>query len=626
MAQFRYTIDDEQYTIEAATQEEADQRIIALTPTIRARSQVQQMRDETLAPMMPQTRPSTGAQVGPYGELLPPSDVGPTQTQPLPNQQQFNLTIGNQQYTIYARDEEHANAIAQDYARNQAYTDRLDQQANRREDQSFEDRFGEPKSFWQSLQQTLQRRVDPAMQTFFQGATLGASDELGGLIGKLRGDDYAQSRDAIRQTVQQYREDAPYTSFALETLGNIGTGVGASRAGMTLMNPRVATVPAMALRGAGEGAIYGGIQGVAGSEAPSFMGRLGEGLQEAGAGAAFGAPLGAVGGVSTLPARRRLSSPSVGEQIRQNTAAGISPEVGYAEQTLRPAKNQLYNAVEQAHIVYSQPAIQNLITRIQAAAVPQGTSLDPGLFGHVIGALNTAASYGTFPRTLSELDELRQVIRGAAQTPAESQRVGDIIAEFDRVVAGFGPNDVIAGNMAPDAAVTLLNQARAANATFMKANELDQIANRIYRRDPNESLAEAVRREFRNLSNSPDFRTFFNFNEQNAVLAAARGGATERTLSRLSSIAPVGSLLHFVLGFGSIPAAVRRGESALANNNMLSANLVVRNAGQPIGGLNPQLANILRSIIIARPEEYDTNKSGGPDDTYSPPPIRQYGR
>lgn len=128
-----------------------------------------------------------------------------------------------------------------------------------------------------------------------QGATLGFSDEMAGLVGgamnlmrgKSFGEGYRGTRDVAREQAQAYRERQPATALAAEMGGGLLTGgVGGGRA------LAGATGRQLAARGAATGAGLGAVQGLGYTEADS----LGDIAKDVGAGATIGGLFGGAGG------------------------------------------------------------------------------------------------------------------------------------------------------------------------------------------------------------------------------------------------------------------------------------------------------------------------------------------
>lgn len=171
--------------------------------------------------------------------------------------------------------------------------------------------------------------AETAARSAVQGLTFGLADESYGLTqgikGMVTGEGFSAGYDRgvkeFRGKEKAGREANPVTATAAEIAGGMGTGLGAMRAGATLMRGGMG-LGQMAAAGAGEGAIYGAISG-AGNAEGGLDARL-KGAQE---GAVVGT---AVGGAVPLVAR------GVGTAIgKAVTPISASPERQAMVDTLR---------------------------------------------------------------------------------------------------------------------------------------------------------------------------------------------------------------------------------------------------------------------------------------------------
>lgn len=135
-----------------------------------------------------------------------------------------------------------------------------------------------------------------------QGLTFGLADEsygaTQGIASLLRGGTFKEGYDkavgAWREREAAGRKANPVTATVGEVAGGVGTGVGAARAGLTLMRSGM-SLPQAVGRGVLEGAGYGALHG-----AGTATGGLGERLEGAQSGATTGA---IVGGAVPIVAR-----------------------------------------------------------------------------------------------------------------------------------------------------------------------------------------------------------------------------------------------------------------------------------------------------------------------------------
>ena len=151
------------------------------------------------------------------------------------------------------------------------------------------------------------RTISPmsALAGLADAGSMGASDDIVGLFDEDAG-------DAYRREMQTTQRQNP-GSFALGEAG----GMAAQMLVPGAAQGRGATTAARAGYAALEGATYGGIEGMARSNAPTFMGRVEDAAIGAGAGGLLGGAFGAASGrfdSAATDAQRRLTNPTPSEQ------------------------------------------------------------------------------------------------------------------------------------------------------------------------------------------------------------------------------------------------------------------------------------------------------------------------
>ena len=127
-----------------------------------------------------------------------------------------------------------------------------------------------------------------------QGVTFGTADEIAGFFAPVFGGDREAVRDAMRDNLEQFREDSPFAAYPAEIAASIAMPLGALKVapklaagatrlvgqGLGRLNPALATP-------IGKAAVGGGVSGAGSAE-----GTLGERLPEALTGGALGAGFG----------------------------------------------------------------------------------------------------------------------------------------------------------------------------------------------------------------------------------------------------------------------------------------------------------------------------------------------
>ena len=174
------------------------------------------------------------------------------------------------------------------------------------------------------IEQGLTRKI-------FQGMTLGGGDEvLAGMLTPFemakRGtwdprEGYKHAKAMQDVAMEDARKTQGIPGHIAEVAGGVGTGIGAARAGLSLVRPGAGVVGRTGALAA-EGAAYGGAQGFL--DAPD-----GERLSNAGTGAAIGAGVGAA-----LPAVGAVGGAVLGP-IASNIRARVNPQGVAASQLAR---------------------------------------------------------------------------------------------------------------------------------------------------------------------------------------------------------------------------------------------------------------------------------------------------
>jgi hypothetical protein len=232
-----------------------------------------------------------------------------------------------------------------------------------------------------------------------------------------------------------------------------------------------------------------------------------------------------------------LSGASVQQKLAQRGADKALRSVD----DLEVAKRAAYQEVDELGATYSQNAFDRLVGNIEKAAKakhihpkrhPKASSLIEDL----------AAERGKTP-TLTELDQWRQVVRRDVAKDAAEETFGDIIIdEIDDFIAKAGADDMVAGD--PKAGAQALTKARALNATWRKAETIEDLLVRAHRNASSAgaggNIDNAIRQQVKSLLNSKRAR-FFSKEERAQMDKLINGGKMQDFTRWLGKLSPEGS-------------------------------------------------------------------------------------
>lgn len=387
------------------------------------------------------------------------------------------------------------------------------------------------------------KSLDDLARSIASGATFGFADELAAAATAATGvgaqkPGATNYQSALAAERERNKQISPYVSIPGEIAGGLGTGSALGRAGLTLLRPQM-PLPAssMIARGAGEGAIYGGLAGAGAGE------NVEERILGAGLGATLGAPLGAIGGGLAARATKPAAPATVADLEREGSAA--------------------YTAARSAGLEIKPEATANLAKTIRDAAEAFG--YDPKLQPKASVALGRVEDLANKAATLDDLENVRKIMRIAAQSPDRSDRAlaNRMIKSLDESVVGIGADDILAGDK--DLAVSALTSARSLWARKSKGETLEGLISRAEDRASQYSGAgfeNALRTEFRNFAMSDRKMRGFNKDEQEAIRAVGKGNLTDNALRFLGKFAPRGPVGTGVAG--GIGAVLGGGPGAVA--------------------------------------------------------------
>lgn len=381
-----------------------------------------------------------------------------------------------------------------------------------------------------------------------QGASLGFGDELTGLesavLGRTPegewfnydrpfGERYQRAVDAERGQQDRFREENPAVSIGSEVVGGLGTGLGAGRAGLTLMRPG-AGLGSNVGRGAAEGMLYGGVAGAGYADQNSRA-----------SGAIQG---GAVGGLMGGAVSGALGA---GTRMLQNRAA---TQGAPSTQDLRKGADAAYARARQANPEF--PAFNEFSGQARTVLDDQGFL--PGNEIKVENALREVEKLGrqNSPATFKDLEKIRKSIGNAAgSSDAGERRLGQMLRQ--------GLDDFMEAN-APMADV---KEGRQLYSRFKKAKMIEDAieaqTNNAAASGSGGNIDNATRAVAKAILNNPKKRRGFNQQEIEALTEAVRGTPTRNALRLMGKLSPQGNgLMAALTGVGPIAASVGTGNPA----------------------------------------------------------------
>lgn len=307
------------------------------------------------------------------------------------------------------------------------------------------------KKYGTRLDLVMQPNQADALRAAAAGATFGFNDELAGLIGKLTGNGYTATRDAVRANEQAARAVAPKRMLASELLGAGGAGL--LTAGLGAASDLGAG--GRALQAAKIGGLAGGASGLGHSEAPDLRGQLTDAAKSAllgsilgtalsGAGSAINAARGGAARTVAGEARAVLPGDAAAtvarqEELAPGTAvlADRNPDmvrfargVGADRETARLARDEADQRVAALNTARKQ------IGR-QYNQIDQSLPVDNDLRKLVGGRLMLPGDEVKFSAVHDLRSDIARKLRAAEKAYQVTGEKGDVIAELQPVKAGL---------------------------------------------------------------------------------------------------------------------------------------------------------------------------------------------
>ena len=292
----------------------------------------------------------------------------------------------------------------------------------------------------------------------------------------------------------------PLIKYPGKVLGAVTTGTGLVKGGVSLLKNAPKTLPSLATRGAGEGALYGGAYGFGAGE--GVEGRL----RGAGEGGLLGFGTGGVLGGITRGLVGGRSLPTVKE--------------------VKKIAGQAYDKADDAGVIIRASSINRLVKNVERDLTKKGYT--PALHEKTAIALKELQNARTQNHTLKSLDLLRQVANDAKLTAKQGGpdafRARMIVDRIDDFVDKLSPMDALMGPTRT--AVGALKEGRSMWKTAKKAEVIEDLMDRALNRA--ETVAgsgyeNALRIEFRGLIRNTKEMKRFTEAERDFIKRVARG-------------------------------------------------------------------------------------------------------
>lgn len=438
-----------------------------------------------------------------------------------------------------------------------------------------------------------------------QGMTFGFNDEIQGTLmspiemaidavqGKPfdPGRSWNQAVERNRQADAAAAEAAPIANTVGNIAGGVGTGMGLSGAGLTLMKGATPTIGSMAGRGALEGAAYGGLHGLG----TGTDDKVGDALKGAAVGGAMGGVLGGIGG-------------AVAGKSAQAAAGTVDD--------LKTEATALYEAARKSGAVLPQQQSAQMATSMRNIAASEGIITPTGRINEsytkLAALVRSFDDYGTGDLTVEQMQSVRKLIGNALKSPdGDERRIAMAMMEqFHGFLDPISPqiaqaNQIYHRAMNADSLETLIQVAR------QKSGQYGRSFDATLREQFGALERQIIKGEVRGYSEA----------EKAAISKVAQGGPIESVLTLIGKAAPSGvvsagasfgvpfavgnavggPVVGTAAGLGTMAAgaAARQGASALtqgsANNAVMQA--LIGAGVKPMG--SQAIAPVVQALIAA---------------------------
>lgn len=220
---------------------------------------------------------------------------------------------------------------------------------------------------------------------------------------------------------------------------------------------------------------------------------------------------------------------------------------------LRAAKNAAYKDVDNLGVVYSPQAVDDLIARMEAA----GGKINPMRHQKAASVLEDIRKLKGKPQSLTELDELRQVIaRDLIKTPDGGERFFgyEFRNTLDDFIERATASQLQGGD--PVAASTAINKARELNTRYRKVEDFDRqmtkATNAAASTGSGGNINNQIRQKARQILDNEKRTLGYSQEELEALQKLITQGSLEDVMRLVGKLSPGGNGLMTALNTGAI--------------------------------------------------------------------------
>lgn len=387
--------------------------------------------------------------------------------------------------------------------------------------------------------------IEGAFDEFTSGAAANFGDELEAVeraFPSLFNDDNFREQYQIalseeREKSAKFAEDNPVIATGANIAGSIATAAGAAKRGASLARS-TRTVPGAVGAGTLEGGAYGAIWGSGAAEG-DFEQVADQALESGAVGAVLGGVIS--GGL---------------QKIANGRARGAALKALKPTADLKAVRDKAYEAVSSLGASYRAEAVEGLIATMERQLKSQAFNAE--LHKGTSAALQYAQSLKGKPVTLTELDQLRQVVSrdaGSSTLPADKAFASSMIDAIDGFIERTVPRGS-GGGASVRKVSRAIKSARSAHTQFRKAELVDTIlleaADQAASTGSGGNVNNVIRQRFKALLKNKKQIKFFSEAERGAMRRIVRGSAKDNTLRLIGKLSPGGNGLMTALNLGAV--------------------------------------------------------------------------